>query len=455
MNDMSWKIDPSQNVASIEKELGLHSPKKDIKRGVIIALVFFGGLMGWAALTPLDAGAMAPGIVAVSGSRQLVQHRDGGIVTEIAVTEGQRVQKGDLLIKVSASELVASERSMSSEYLTLVAQRARLRAEQTGASGIATPPEFNGLTGEDRRIADDALRGQRLLFEARRSSIANQRDIYGQRVRQQGAQISAFGSQMKSNRTQRQLIGEELDGMKSLVEKGFVSLNRIRATERSAAELDGNFGALQADVSRSNESISESRMQMLSLDRQMLEDVAGQMRDAELRIAELQPKLASAREMLDLASLRAPATGRVVGLVVNTVGGVVRGGDTLMEIVPENRELVIEAKVQPTDADDLKIGMQTQVRFTALQERNLPVLFGRIRKVSADSFEDERTGEHHFAMEVTVASSELSKITAIRGETGLKAGLPAEVMVPLRKRTALGYLLEPLTQMFWKAGHEH
>jgi HlyD family secretion protein len=187
----------------------------------------------------------------------------------------------------------------------------------------------------------------------------------------------------------------------------------------------------------------------------MIEDVATELRDVQLRLDELQPKLVASREQLARATVRAPASGTIVGLRVHTVGGVATPGETLMEIVPLDKLLVIEAKTAPNDADDLVVGMETQVRFSALQDRNLPVLHGRLTKVSADSFEDERTGMRYFKIEIIVPPSELEKIRQVHGNNGIRAGLPADIVIPLRKRTAFSYLTEPLTQMFWVSGREH
>jgi HlyD family type I secretion membrane fusion protein len=448
MTDMSWKPDAN----SIYEELA--SPKKDIKRGLMVAAAFFVGLMGWAALTPLDAGAVAQGYVAVSGSRQAVQHRDGGVVLGINVVEGQSVKEGDLLVSISASDLVAAERGMTGELVNLYAQRARLQAERDGTS-LKTPKEFSSLQAEDRALADDALKGQRVLLSARRESLQSEQSVLSQRVQQHNAQIGAYRHQIDANRRQQVLISDELSGLRELETRGFVSKNRVRMMERSAAELDGNYGAFNADIARSNEAIGETRMQMVSAKSQMMENVATQLREVQIRIDEVQPKLDASREQLKRAMVRAPASGRVVGLNVHTIGGVVAPGQMLMEIVPQDKALVIDAKASPTDADDLKIGMKTQVRFASLQERNLPLLHGKVSKVSADSFEDERTGMRHFKIEVVVPPSELAKITAVRGNIGIKAGLPADVFVPMRKRTALGYLLDPLTQMLWLSGREH
>lgn len=452
---MMWGSPPYRSVDRDDDEAAMDTPRRELWIGGGIAAAFFAGLLGWAALTPLDAGAYAQGIVAVSGSRQAVQHRDGGIVTALNVVEGQQVAKGDVLLKISASELIAIERGLTGEVIALLAQRARLTAERGRLSHIVTPPEFASLSATDQPLAADAMKGQRLLFDARRSSIQTERGVLSQRMRQHSEQINGFSHQMRSNRDQQTLIGQELDGLRGLVSKGFVSINRIRAMERTAAELDGNYGSYRADVAGSSEAIGETRMQIVALDKQRMEEVATQMRDVQIRLDELQPKLVSAREQLERSTVRAPAGGRVVGLKVFTVGGVAAAGQTLMEIVPQDRALVIEGKSAPTDADDLRPGMATQVRFSALQERNMPILMGRISKISADSFEDERTGSHFFRIEVIVPPAEMAKLRLIRSDGGLRAGLPVEIMIPLRKRTALTYLIEPLTQSLWIAGREN
>jgi HlyD family secretion protein len=452
MNDMTRIAPAGADFVDGEQH---DAPGRDIRKGAMIGAAFFVGLLGFAALTPLDAGASADGVVAVSGSRQAVQHHQGGIVTDIRVTEGQTVRKGDVILKISASEAVAVERSLSSDFIALVAQRARLLAERDGRSVIPDPREFANLSPEDRILANEAMAGQRQLLRARSSALGAERSVLGQRMAQHSEQIGGYNHQMRSNREQTRLIGEELDGLRALLPKGYVSINRVRGMERAAAELDGSHGAYRAEIARASEAIGEARLQMLSLDKKMLEEVAGQMREVQVRIDEILPKLAAVREQLARSTVRAPASGRVVGLKVFTVGGVVSAGEVLMEIVPQDRTLVIEAKASPTDADDLVLGMETQVRFSALQERNLPILHGRLTKISADSFEDPRTGSKFFRVEAVVPPHELAKLELLRRGGALQPGLPAQVLIPLRKRTALDYLVEPLTQSLWKAGREH
>jgi HlyD family secretion protein len=188
----------------------------------------------------------------------------------------------------------------------------------------------------------------------------------------------------------------------------------------------------------------------------MMEEVTGQLRDVQVRLDELQPRLVSLREQLNRSTVRAPEGGKVVGLTTFTIGGVAAPGSTLMEIVPQDRALVIQANVSPADADDLRIGQTTQIRFTSLHERDLPILKGKLTKLSADSFLDEASGQRYFRAEVSVPPAEMDRIRKARGpRTGLQAGLPVEVLVPLRKRSALDYLVEPLLQTFWRSGREH
>jgi HlyD family type I secretion membrane fusion protein len=438
----------------------LMSPARDsvlpeLRKGGVIAGVFFLGFMGWAAFIPLDAAATADGVVAVAGNRQAVQHRDGGIVTRLNVQEGQMVKEGDLLLQISASELVAQERGLAGEAISLQAQRARLVAERAGAARLVAPPEFTGLEGEDKRLADEAMASQQMVFDTRRSSRANERSVLEQRIRQYDEQISGIAHQQVSNELQKQLLSEELEGLQKLVPSGYVALNRVRAMEREVASLEGRDGSLRSDASRLNEAIGEARLEIISIDRRTMEEIAAEMRDLQVRLDEVMPKLNATRQQITRATVRAPATGQVVALKVFTEGGVVLAGDTLMEIVPTDRRLVIEAKAAPTDADDLTIGMTTQIRFPALQEKDLPIIEGVISKVSADSFEDQRTGGHYFEIEVQVPPESLELLKTFRTDGGIRAGLPAQVVVPLRKRTALGYLLEPLSSTFWKVGREH
>lgn len=453
MNVMSTNLDGQAPFHEVEKST-LDDPERDIRSGGVIAFVFFVVLLGLAALLPLDAAIHATGQVAVSGNRQAVQHREGGVVTGIFTREGQPVTAGSVLVELSAPDLRATERALTSEYLNLLAQRARLIAERGGSRQFDPPVEFAALESADQSLAEQAMRLQQAQLGARRGSLSAQQSVIGQRNSQLREQQTGYGQQIASLREQGRFLDDEIRGLKTLEARGFASVNRIRALERSREELRGREAAMVAEIARAREGIGENRMQSISLERADLEEVANQLRDTQAKLSEVLPRLVSAREQLQRSRVRSPATGRVVGLNVFTVGGVVAPGQTLMEIVPDNRRLIIQTQVEPSGADDVFKGQKAQIRFPSVHDRTLPLLSGIVRNISADSFTDEKTGQSHFRAEIEVPSTELDRVRATLGQGELRPGLPAEVVLPVRKRTALDYILEPLTIHFWRALRE-
>lgn len=430
-------------------------PRQDIRYGAIIVFGFFVVLLGMAAIIRLDAGVYAQGVIAVSGNRQAVQHAEGGIIASINVREGQRVKAGTVLVEMASPELRAMERALTSDYLTLIAQRERLLAERRRAQRIDVPAEFNTLPPADRELASEALQMQRMQFEARRSSLGDQRSVLGQRSKQLAEQQSGYGEQRASLRKQQGILEDELAGHRELAKKGFASLNRIRELERMHEELKGREAAMTAEIARAREGIGETNLQSLTLKSTSLEDVAAELRDTQLRLTEVTPRLVAARENLRRTRLVAPVAGQIVGLAVFTVGGVIAPGEVLMEMVPENRALVLQVRVQPRDADDVYSGQDAQIRFLSVSDSSLPLLNGRVRTISADSLTDQVTGQAFFQSEVEVSPGELRKVETVLAKGQLRPGLPVEVVIAMRKRTAFEYLVEPLLGHFWRAFREN
>lgn len=428
------------------------TPRLELMIGGVIILLFFGLFLGWAAFAPLDAGAYARGQVAVSGNRQAVQHREGGVVSALHVAEGDTVRRGQILLTLSSGELQATERGVASQVFALLAQRARLIAERDRLRGIPTPPEFAGLPPEDSVLAMESLRIQQLQFGARRTGRSTETGVLSQRIAQLNEQILGYERQISANVEQQRLIQEELAGMRSLAEKGYAPLTRVRALERTAAQLDGELGSLRAQIARSREAVGETRLQMAGVSTEMNEDVADQLRQIDVQLNELRPRMAELRSQLARSEVRAPASGQVVGLTIFTQGGVIQPGQTLMEIVPNAASQIIVAQISPTDVDNLRTGQTTEVRFPGLRERNPPVIHGRVTRISADSFTVEETGASYFRAEIVVPAAELAKLG--RSADTLRPGAPVEVIILLRKRTALSYLLEPLTNNLWRSGSE-
>ncbi len=431
-------------------------PRRDIRNGLIVAAIFFLGFLGWATFARLDAASYAEGVLAVSGQRQSVQHRDGGVVEKIFVRDGQRVRQGELLLRLGSPEVYASERALASQTIRLLAQRARLQAEQLGQTRVPEPREFATLNSEDQAEARLAMRLQQTELSARTATLAAQRDALGQRGAQSNEQGRGYGEQVLSAQEQLKLLEAQLDALRPVAAKGFVSQTRLRELERMRAELQGQRGQYAASVAQTREAARESQIQRLEAERTFTERTAADLRDVEVRLGELLPKLGAAREQLARTEIRSPATGAVVGLTVFTPGGVIQPGQKLMDIVPEEAPLRIQARISPDDADDLRVGQATSVKFPSLHERDIPPLNGTLTRLSADSFTDEKTGVSYFTGEVTVSPAELHVLARFRGEQfKLRPGMPAQVLIPLRKRTALDYALEPLVGGFWSSFREH
>lgn len=428
----------------------------DRKYAWVIGGAFFIGFLGWAAITPLDAGAYGHGIVAVAGRTQAVQHKEGGVVAAIHVREGQRVAKGQPLITISRNTIAATERGLTRETLMLLAERSRLLAERAGSARVPAPAEFAALKGEDRTIADEALAAQQTLMQARRATLAQQKQVYGQQAAQAQARVAGYQAEMAANAEQRKSIAAQLEGMRELAAKGFASKNTIRSLERAEASLQGEVGSAAGKIAEAREAAGQARMQSLVLDSNRVEEIDQRLREVATRLNEVMPQQASASERLAQTVVRAPATGRVVGLSVFTVGGVVAPGQLLMNVVPEHRELVVQAQFSPDDADDIYGGMPTEVRFPSLRDANLPTVDGTLVTVSADAMKDEKSGGTYFTGEVHVPAAALRKIEAARpGRPPISPGLPVEVLVKIQKRTLLSYLIEPLLRASWRTGREH
>jgi HlyD family secretion protein len=429
--------------------------RREIWVGCAIVAAFFVLFLGWAALARLDSAAMGQGEVSVEGHRQSVQHKEGGIISALNVKEGQKVREGDVLIEMAGADVKAQEAALAAQVYGLKAQQARLRAEQFGAAKITWPAEFATLKGDDLAEAQNAMKVQQTQFQTRAAALVAQKNVLHQKAAELQQQVVGYNRQIEASDEQNRLIGDELKGIKELAAQGFASQNRVRALERNQAELSGQRGQYAAGVAQAQEQAGETQLQALQLDKQHADDVATQLRDAEFQLNDAEPKLRAAQDALAREQVRSPSTGTVVGLSVFTVGGVVPPGQKLMDIVPDNAGLVIEARIAPNDADDIRVGQEAEVKFPSLHDRSLPVLKGTVTKLSADSFVDEKSGQRYFQMEATVPAATLDRLKlAENGQFQLKPGLPAQVLVPRKKRTALQYLTQPLTDAIWRSFRE-
>jgi HlyD family secretion protein len=427
----------------------------EIGAGCVLAGAFFVLFLGWAAFTPLDSAAQAQGEVTIDGHRQTIQHREGGPVSALFVHEGQKVQQGQVLMELAGADAEAQFDALSGQVYSLQAQRARLQAEQAGSSAIVWPVAFRTLQGSERVQARQAMQAQEAQFHARAAALRAQQDVLAQKAAELSQQAEGYRSQVAASDEQHRLLGEELEGVKSLAAEGYAPQSRVRSLQRSQAEINGQRGQYLASIAQAQEQTSESRLQILQLVRQHAEEIGTQLRDVQFQLSEAEPKLVAARDRLARQQVRATTAGTVVGLSVFNVGSVVAPGQRLMDIVPDKAGLVITARVSPSDADSIHVASPVEVKFPSLHDRAMPILKGYVQKMSADSLVDEKTGARYFQLEASVPPEALRRLKQ-GGDGGfdIKPGLPAEVIAPLRKRTALQYLLEPLTDSLWRSLRE-
>ena len=424
------------------------STRRIVLAGFAIVGLTFGGFFGWAAYAELSSAVIASGTVMVDSNRKAIQHMEGGIVKDIPVRNGDIVANGALLVRLDETRARASLGIVQSKLDQALVAEARLLAERDGAEAVAPPRAFLGRL-DDVGIAE-LLGDQRSLFAARREAVQGETGIYEQRIGQIGEEITGYRAQQESKTRQIELINEELVGLKSLLAKGFAEKPKVLALEREAARLGGERGELIAQVAAAKTSISEAKLQILQLKRDFREKVEQELRDTRAEILDLRERVAAAAFVLDHLDVRAPEDGVVVGLQVYATGQVVRAGETILELVPVNDQLIVEAKVRPVDIDNLTIGLEADVLFTAFPQRTTPRVSGSVIYVSADRFEDERSGEAFYLARISVADEEAARL----GDHKLHPGMPADVMIKTGMRTALDYLVQPLRDSIMRAWRE-
>ncbi len=434
----------------------IDNPVKEMRTGRLIIIAFFVVFLGWAAIVRVDSAVYASGMIAVSGNRQSVQHQTGGVVAKLDVKEGDQVQKGQVLVELAGDRSEADANAYMANYISMKVQEARLLAEATGQSSFAEPVEFRTFTGENRALVDEAMKLQRQSMSARNQFVAAQISVLRQQQAQTRDSINGSQEQLDAKIKRKNLTEDELTGILPLEAKGYAPKTYVRQLQQNIAGLEGDVGSLKSDIAKASSAIGESQSRELTTRRQATQDVMDELRQTQQKLTELTPQLTAAQSEYDRTEIRATATGKVVGLSVFNAGGVISPGQKILDIVPDNAPLIIESNVAAKDGDDIRAGQEAQIRFSALQERDLPAMSGKVLSVSADSFQDQKNGTFYYKAEIEVSPENIAKITKIRGNSSwLKPGLPVEVIVPLRKRSMLDYLMEPLNQTLWKSFREH
>ena len=416
--------------------------------GVLLIATFAGGFGVWAATAPLSAAALASGQVKVEGNRRTIQHLEGGIIREILVKEGDRVAAGQMLMRLDDTQSSASAEGLQGQLDSLRALDARLNSERQDMEAVAFPADLAGRRSEPK--VAEILQGQEAIFRTRRLAFDGQTSILRQRVEQLRAQIRANEAQMNSMSSQLRLIREEIQTVEELVTKGFERRPRLLGLQRQEAQLLGSQNEQRGLIARSQQAISETELQIVQVRTQFRNEVVGEQRDVQTRIAEINERLRAASDVQVRREVVSPVAGTVTNLRFFTVGGVVRPGDAVLDVIPLNEQLVVEVQVTPTDIDIVGIGMEAEVRLTAFKQRTVPVLFGRVSSVSPDIFQNDRTGMSFYRATVTIEPSQLAKLEGL----SLQPGMPAEVLILAGERTMFHYLADPIRQSFRRAFRE-
>ncbi|WP_421708797.1 HlyD family type I secretion periplasmic adaptor subunit [Algihabitans sp.] len=424
------------------------SARKTILTGLCVGAVTFGGLGTWAATADLASAVVAQGTLVVEGDRKLVQHPEGGVVAQLFVKDGDSVNAGQLLLSLDATQVRASLGVLRANLDATLAERARLVAEREDKTEIIFPEEL--LTRQSEAGVQETVTGQNRLFEARTAAFDGRVEVLRQRIAQLNEEITGIEAQQRSKARQATLIGEELAGLEALFAKGLTEKPRILALRRDQARLEGERGEHLAAIARAKKAIGETELEILQSTLQRQEETSTSLREVQTRVLDLSERIAAAQDRVDKIELRAPAAGVVVNLAITTEGAVLQAGETLLEIVPHDTRLLVEAKLRPDDVDSVSVGQPARLRMTALVQRTTPTLRGRLIYVSADRLEEQRSGEPYFRALVALEAGEAERL---EGQPILP-GMPAEVMVETGERTALEYLVQPISDTLRKAWRE-
>jgi HlyD family type I secretion membrane fusion protein len=415
--------------------------------GYAVLVLFIVGLGGWAALTPLAEAAIAPGVLRVEGTRRTVQHFEGGIVREILVRDGDQVRRGQVLLRLDQPTASQATETLRSQRWALLAQDARLVAELASAPGIVFPPE---LLSHDAARAQDAVAGQRALFEARRIALDSQMNVLQARIEQFEAQIRSGMAQREAQTRMLALLQAEETNTTTLVRQGLARLPQLLAIQRQVASVEGNIADVTNQLDRGRAQIAEAEREMRRLRDQRLQEVSTELREVRVRLAEAEERLRAAEDVSTRLEIAAPEDGTVINLRVFTLGAVVRPGDAVLDLVPRDDRIIAEVNVQPNDIEVIHPGLVAEIRLPAFKQRLVPYLHGHVTFVASDVTNDDRRGLSYYRVYVEIDEEQLRALDGVQ----LRPGMMVEAMIRTGERSFGRYLLQPVFDSFHRAFRE-
>jgi len=419
--------------------------ERELRTG-LRALIVVGGLAGGSmVLLPMSGAVVVPGNLVVQSNVKTIQHPTGGVVAQIAVRNGMRVNAGDLLLRLDATQAQASLQVVSKQLDEARAKIARLVAERDGLPRPAIPPELSARLDDGN--VKTLLASEASLFRARVTARESQKELLKSKVSQLGEEIVGLEAQVGSKAKQLELITGELSGVQDLFDKRLVPLNRLTTLQRESARIEGERGQLISTIAETKSKVGEAQLQIVKIDHDTQTEVVKDLGEAQGKEAELSERSVAARDVLERIEMRAPNSGVIHQLAAHTVGGVIRAGDAIMELVPDSDDLQIEAKLQPNDIDQVRKGQHAYVRFSAFNQRTTPQLIGEVSFVSPDTTRDPQTNMPYFTVRIMLPEEERRRLAGLQ----LVSGMPAEVFMQTGSRTMLSYLFKPIVDQLNRA----
>jgi len=414
------------------------SPKPVALMGYILIFITFGVFGSWAAVAKLDSAVVAPATISLEGNRRVVQHFEGGIVEEILVTEAGTVTQGDVLVRLSSIEARSNLEVFSTRLDVARLVEARLLAERALEDAVVFPED---VLSRNSQSVSSVLADQKDLFSDRRLILKSQEDILLARVEQIKVQIE--GLEIQKGAFERRIANytEMLVRMRDGETRGLIQGNQLSQREDELIEIEANLGQVISDIAQARASIGETELQALQLKQEYRERASTELEQVRAEISELMERRKVADDVLDRTEIRAPGSGTIQNLKVHTVGSVIRPGEVLMELVPEDEELIVNARVSPIDVDNVAVGLMTEVRFTAFKTKLIPIMLGTVDTVSGDVITPDNANEQpYYLARITVDENDIPAENKDR----LSAGMPADVVITTGERTVIDFIASPL-----------
>lgn len=425
------------------------STKRAVTFGFAVIVFAFGGFALWSTTVPIAGAVVANGQVVVASKRKQVQHPTGGVIRALRVEDGSIVKAGDVLVELEAADAAERfARSRDSLYLAL-ASEARLMAEALDQTEMQIPAEL-AADAQKTATVNAIVHGQQQLFNVRRVEMRGQLSIIEEQHQQLKDELAGLNAERSSAQQQISLTKKELDSVEDLFEKGYTTRTRVFSLRREMTQLSGNSGRIAASAARTRSALIENELKLVQARNQLLTTVQSELRETQAKIPTLREQYNAAKKAYEAMTIRAPVAGTIMASRVNTLGSVVRPGDTILEIVPTDDRLMVEVQLRPNDVDSVKVGLETEIKLTGVNQRTAVPIHGRVSNVSADALQDSRTGGTYFVAHVDVPESELALLKDVQ----LQPGMPAAVLIKTGDRTAIAYLTQPLTDSINRAWRE-